>query len=98
MSIPEIKVILAGETFSCSSLQQGNFISEVYADSPVVSFAARTDGNSAGAQQDRAVAGVYAASDAKCLVAATGVVYGPFDTLYASTTSDPIRFRISQKA
>ena len=90
-----IETVLPGETLLASTLGNNYFFESVLSDSAFCSFAARTLGNTGGLSKDRAVAGIYGATDAKCLIASGSKINGPFDAIYVSTTSDPIRVVIS---
>lgn len=94
-----IVTILAGETKLASDFigkipGKELIFSEIYCDSAFCKFSARTAGNTTGLVMDRSIAGIYGASNAKTLIASTGIVYGPFDALYVDTISDPIRVQI----
>jgi len=94
-----VYTILAGETKTAEQLAGvGTCIDEVYCDTPLCSFSARSLGNTSAEKKDRADAGVYGATDGKCLIASTGLVYGPFDTIYVSSTSDLVRVHTTDSA
>lgn len=73
-----IFTILPGETKNASDFGTDYCFAEVYTDTPVASFSARTSGNTCDNTMDRSVLGVFEATDAKCLIASTGLVFGPF--------------------
>ena len=94
-----VYTILAGETKTAEQLAgAGTCFDKVYCDTPLCSFSARCLDNTTGEKKDRSALGVYGASDAKCEIASTGLVQGPFDIIYVSTTSDPIRVHVTDAA